>query len=86
MGGIDPLSGVAPLKTPSNHPKLQHEDFDIDDKDSVDMKWWVRVEEHFKSAGTRLLDLEGHVSHPPADMPSSTLWRGRNWSVTISKC
>ena len=78
MGNTNPQSSKAPIKTPFKCPKLQFFDFDIDidDEDCLDKKWWVQLEEHFKSAGTRLLGLKGHVGHPPAKMPCSTLWKG----------
>ena len=78
LGNTDPRSGEAPVKTPFKRPKLQCSDFDvdIDDKNSVDTKQWVRVEEHFKRARIRLLDLEDHAGHPPTEMPCFTLWKG----------
>ena len=77
LGEIDPQSGEALVKTSYKRPKLRYKDFDIriDDEDDVDMKQWEWVEEHFKSDRTRLLDLDGHVGHPPPDMHCITLWK-----------
>ena len=78
LGNANPQSSKTHIKTPCKQPKLQHSDFDINinDEDSLIIKWWVWVEEYFKSAGNRLLDLEGHVGHPPAEIPYSTLCMG----------
>ena len=75
LGDSDPSTGENLARTHFKHPRFMADDFqpDPDDETSggllLDTKCWIRVADYFQTAGTWLLDLEGHVRQPPEDMP-----------------
>ena len=70
VGNIDPSTGEDLIQIPFKCPRFQKAIFDPDfdnevaEGQSLDTKRWIWVEDHFKSAMSWLLDLEGHVSCP----------------------
>ena len=63
LGDPDLSTGEHPARTPFKRPRFMANDFgpDSDNKDLLNTKRWIQVDDYFQTARTRLLDLEGHV-------------------------